>query len=291
MEYNQMKHGSTSVGDGAIDAVAPGAVGSGIGKIPKSWDLEVDVVVIGAGAAGLSAAIKAADAGASVIVVETNYDIGGHAIISGGTALIRPLEVSARTKGVRFLLNYKMTSLVREPGSEQKTGRLIGVTARYMPRILPGQTTPLKSFRSDGNIETTQSSLAIRAKKSVILATGGSTSNVNFRRMFDPRLTDVLQVAGEPYTFQDGSGELAAMAIGASLWGLANQILENGDNIRTKRALATRYNYMTWELESPIFPLVRATGLNVKDWQDLILVNQVGKRFYDETKGDYPHGN
>src|SRR5207249_2703475 len=84
MEYNQMKHGSTSVGDGATDVAAPGAVGSGIGKIPKSWDLEADVVVIGAGAAGLSAAIKAADAGASVIVVETNYDIGGHAIISGG---------------------------------------------------------------------------------------------------------------------------------------------------------------------------------------------------------------
>ena len=48
---------------------------------------------------------------------------------------------------------------------------------------------------------------------------------------------------------------------------------------------------MTWELESPIFPLVRSTGLSVKDWHDLILVNQVGKRFYDETKGDYPHGN
>src|SRR5437667_12827076 len=84
MEYNQMKHGSTSVEDGATDAAAPGAGGSGIGKIPKSWDLEADVVVTGAGAAGLSAAIKAADAGASVIVVETNYDIGGHAIISGG---------------------------------------------------------------------------------------------------------------------------------------------------------------------------------------------------------------
>ncbi len=109
--------------------------------------------------------------------------------------------------------------------------------------------------------------------------------------MFDPRLTDVLQVAGEPYSFQDGSGEIAAMAIGASLWGLGNQILENGDNIRTQRAIGTRYNYMTWELENPIFPLVRATGLNVNDWQDLILVNQVGQRFYDETKGDYPHGN
>ena len=50
----------------------------------QSWDLEADVVIIGSGAAGLPAAIKAADAGASVIVVETNYDIGGHAIISGG---------------------------------------------------------------------------------------------------------------------------------------------------------------------------------------------------------------
>ena len=29
------------------------------------------------------------------------------------------------------------------------------------------------------------------------------------------------------------------MAIGASLWGLGNQILENGDGIRTQRALRT----------------------------------------------------
>src|SRR3990170_8858963 len=50
----------------------------------QSWDLEADVVVIGSGAAGLPAAIKAADGGASVLVVETNYDIGGHGIISGG---------------------------------------------------------------------------------------------------------------------------------------------------------------------------------------------------------------
>jgi hypothetical protein len=156
---------------------------------------------------------------------------------------------------------------------------------------MPGQSTPLKSFRSDGNIEMTQPNVSIRAKKAVILATGGSTGNVNFRRMFDPRLTDVLQLAGEPYSFQDGSGELAGMAIGASLWGFANQILENGDNIRTQRVLGSRYNYMTWAMEIPIFPLVKATGLSVNDWQDLILVNQVGKRFYDETKGDYPHGN
>ena len=352
-------------------------------------------MIVGSGAAGLPAAIKAVEGGASVIVVETNYDVGGHAILSGGhmalgggtsaqkkygipdspdmvfsdltdwsivqpngwpdfryndravmrafadhcaltyefllangveftdkapdnhgasttgnsaprenhafwtkgaglespnaaagTGVIRPLEASARAKGVRFLLNYKMTSLIREPSAEQKPGRVIGITAQYTPRIMPGATTPLKSFRSDGNIESTKPTMNLRATKAVIIATGGSTSNINFRRMFDPRMTAVIQVGGEPYSYQDASGELAAMAIGASLWGLANQTLENGATMRTQRALATKYNYTTWKVESPIFPLVRATGFNVKDWQDVILVNQVGKRFYDETKGD-----
>src|SRR5438046_5717366 len=43
-----------------------------------------DVVIVGAGASGLPAAITARDLGASVIVVEENHDIGGHAILSGG---------------------------------------------------------------------------------------------------------------------------------------------------------------------------------------------------------------
>src|SRR5512132_1362063 len=75
---------TTATADGAGDSFGPGTLGSAFGKIPSSWDLEADVVVIGSGAAGLPAAVKAADGGASVLVVETNYDIGGHAIISGG---------------------------------------------------------------------------------------------------------------------------------------------------------------------------------------------------------------
>ena len=368
--------------------------------LPLDTDLSADVVIVGSGATGLPAAIVAADAGASVLVVETNYDVGGHAIISGGnvplgggtsaqrkygiedspdtvfadltdwsvvqvngfpdyrysdravirafadhcaetyeflvangvkfkeippdsqgahstgnsahrenhtfwehgaglaspngrpgTGLVRPLEASAREKGVKFLLNYKMSAIIREGAPGRPSGRVLGITAEYTPTVLPGATAPLRSYRSEGNIDRTDPSLTIRAHKAVLIATGGSTSNVNFRRMFDPRLTEVYQVAGEPYSFQDASGELAAMAVGASLWGLANQILENGDNIRVQRALGTRYNSFPWKLECPIFPLVRATGLAVKDWHDLILVNQVGERFYDETQGDYPEGN
>jgi len=209
---------------------------------------------------------------------------------ANGTSIIRPLEASARKKGVKFLLNYKMTGLIREPSTHGRSGYVIGITVQHTPRIMPGSTAPLKSFRSDGNIESTKPAMHLRAAKAVILATGGSTSHIHFRRMFDPRLTPVVQAGGEPYSYQ-ASGELAAMAVGASLWGLANQTLENGATLRTQRALATKYNYVTWKIESPIFPLVRATGFNVKDWQDVILVNQVGRRFYDETKGDVPHGN
>ena len=51
---------------------------------PRKWQREADVVVIGSGATGLPAAIVAREAGASVIVVEAEKDIGGHAITSGG---------------------------------------------------------------------------------------------------------------------------------------------------------------------------------------------------------------
>ena len=51
---------------------------------PVDWDRAADVVVIGAGATGLPAAIVACEAGCSVILVEAEKDIGGHAIISGG---------------------------------------------------------------------------------------------------------------------------------------------------------------------------------------------------------------
>src|ERR671925_1536106 len=254
---------SSGADDDAKEVVGPGALGAGIGHTPASWDLEADVVIIGAGATGLPAAIKAVDEGATVIVVDANYDVGGHAILSGGNVplgggtsaqkkygiedspdlvfrdltdwtivqpngwpdyryndralmrafadhcaatyeflvangvkfrnlppdnvgahstgnsaprenhafwtegaglaspsgrggagLVRPLEASARAQGVKFLLNYKMTSLIRAASTTASPGRVVGVTAAYTPRILPGATTPLQSYRSEGNIDT-----------------------------------------------------------------------------------------------------------------------------------------
>jgi Zn-dependent alcohol dehydrogenase len=41
------------------------------------WDHEADVVVLGSGCVGLFAAVRARDLGASVLVIEQNFDVGG----------------------------------------------------------------------------------------------------------------------------------------------------------------------------------------------------------------------
>ena len=119
----------------------------------------------------------------------------------------------------------------------------------------------------------------IRGTKGVIIATGGHTSNVNFRRMFDPRLTEEYQVAGEPYSAQTADGELAAMALGAALWGTASQTMEAGATAISKTAhIGCQYGYSSlhWQPDSPIFEKVRASGLTGVDWRNTILVKQTG---------------
>ena len=56
------------------------SISSGEGK----WDHEFDVVVVGSGAGGMTAAICAHDLGQSVVVLEKSDLYGGTTAISGG---------------------------------------------------------------------------------------------------------------------------------------------------------------------------------------------------------------
>lgn len=326
------------------------------------FDKVADVVVVGAGASGLPAAIMARDQGASVIVIDANHDIGGHAMLSGGrvplgggtslqkkynvadsadhvyldhtnhrnkefrfgdrdlirmwsdenaptfefliengvlfndapptivnggtvprlfvtkpfsdnlnetingspgSGLVRHLEASAKAKGVTFLLRHKMTRILREGPSQ---GRVLGITAQ-----------------SEGK------DLNIQAKRGVIIATGGHTANVEFRRMFDPRLTEEYQSAGEPWTKQMAEGEQAAMEIGAPLWATSNVANERGYQVTKTIHIGCRYGYrnLKWNPKSPLFDRAGASGLTVRDFQDVILVNQIGQRFWNEVDETY----
>ena len=74
----------------AAAGVVAGCAGVGVAHADESWmpqwDYEADLVVLGLGAAGASAAITAADAGLKVIVVESadHQNAGGATSVSGG---------------------------------------------------------------------------------------------------------------------------------------------------------------------------------------------------------------
>ena len=188
--------------------------------------------------------------------------------MSTGNGLMHPLIDSAKRNGVEFLLEHKMSQIIRK---EQSNGPVLGVVA----------VTQGKEIR-------------IRAKRAVILGTGGSTSNVNFRRMFDPRLTEeYCGVAGTPWSYQDASGEIAAMNIGASLWGLYNNTGEFSSGITKPGTIGGQFGYVNLKFfpGSEVFHKARSIGLTVKDWHDVITVNMIGKRFYDETGAQFTSDN
>lgn len=375
--------GSAAVGGLMFGAGAAAAAES---KQPEKWHFDADVIVVGAGAAGIPAAIRAAEAGLSVLVVDANYDIGGHAIISqgntllgggnamqakygikddpetvfkdltdwsvtlpngfadyrfndrgmqrmiadnsvatydwlvkigvpfldkkpdnagaygagcsaprelhfswtkgasleapagtAGTVLMRALEEAARKAGVKFLMNYYMDEIVMD-----EKGRAIGIRCHRTPKVLP-DGTELKSFRSDGNFECTEKTIAVHAKKALVLATAGYTDNVAFRRMIDPRLTKEFASAACEYSPQDGSGTLAAIRVGAGLWGLTNAYTERPISLTRGAVVGVRDTYLRWAPESPIFPLIKYSGVALRNWQNAIVVNWVGKRFFEET--------
>ena len=351
-----------------------------------AWDYEADVVVIGAGGAGLPAALKALEDGASVLVVEANYDCGGHAAVSegqlhsggytvdqqrwdvtdsadlyyydhtrgfldsryndravvrsvansmaeayefilkkgiivqdiepmvrsyyrdggydadgiarmtyvdatewvnditgrknNGIGVTRPLEKSLRDAGVPFLMNYHMDTIVREGQTE---GRVIGIQASYTPTILPGETEPLTSFFSEGNIECTKDHVYVRANKAVIICTGGSIGNVTFRTSIDPRLGPEFDgLAGMPFSDQDASGEIAALKVGAAMGSMAGYMVDDGAAIVAPARVGCQYGYGNgFDENSKVWKLFRSRGI-VPDYKSMIVVNMLGQRCGNE---------
>ncbi len=346
-----------------------GAVVGAVAAIPAqagaaeaiAWDREVDVIVIGAGAGGLVAAIAAREKGASVLMVEKNFDIGGRAMMSfgglyigggnrlqkakgvndtpdlvfadwsrperpmgrfsdrelvrtyadnnlelfdwlekhgikwegyratpdrldvhrtrlnvvrwpnepatpaRGSGFVRPLEKTAREMGIEILLQQQMTKIHRE---SQLAGRVTGITAIEVDEWTRPKTKTVN----------------IRARKGIVIATGGSAGNPVFRTMFDVRLTPEYQAENSEWTLRTGDGEIAAMEIGAALGATACQTVQE-DHLINKGRMGKKSNGGATELypTSPHFFRARAVGLVVKDYQNVILVKENGLRFYDET--------
>lgn len=79
----------------------------------QHWDEEVDLLVAGSGAAAMSAAIAAADAGLKVVIVESTDKWGGTTAISGGGL---------------WMPNHPDMALLGKTDSQKKTLEYMGVT-------------------------------------------------------------------------------------------------------------------------------------------------------------------
>jgi Heterodisulfide reductase, subunit A and related polyferredoxins len=84
------------------------------------WDYAADVVVIGAGVAGLPAAITARDNGASVIIVDENFDIGGRGILSGGRVQVGAATALQQKLGIKDTPDMLFNDWVRFDHSESR---------------------------------------------------------------------------------------------------------------------------------------------------------------------------
>lgn len=67
---------------------------NGISKpTPEHKTIETDIVVVGAGAAGIAAALKADELGSKVILLEKTGQIGGEIVVSGGNQVVMGSEL------------------------------------------------------------------------------------------------------------------------------------------------------------------------------------------------------
>ena len=78
--------GATVTSEAIKEAVAAALSGEGTEEEGElEITIEPDVIVVGAGMAGLSASVRAAELGANVLVLEQNYRVGGSANTAGGS--------------------------------------------------------------------------------------------------------------------------------------------------------------------------------------------------------------
>jgi FAD binding domain len=182
-----------------------------------------------------------------------------------GSGVVRPLAQTARQMGIEILLQHRMTRIHRE-------GQL------------SGPVTGIAAMEVDDWFQPKFRTLNIRARKGVIVATGGSAGNPTFRTMFDVRLTEEYQAENSEWTERTADGEIAAMEIGAALGATACQTTQD-DNEITKGRMGKKSNGSATEIypTAPHFFRAGAVGLTVKDYQNLILVKENGLRFHDET--------
>jgi succinate dehydrogenase/fumarate reductase flavoprotein subunit len=255
-----------------------------------------DVVVCGAGMAGLCSAVAALERGARVLVVEKGPRVGGSMRMSGGTVWTAPsMDVMERyvhggdrgrqqalVEGLQPGLEW-LRSLGVDSGTPFGSDRQVGVeldvnalSERMAARITEAggeirTSTALEALERNttGAVHAVglrdAEGRASRVETSaVILATGGFQNNRELLARYVSPFADSLLLRTNPWS--SGDALLAAQAVGGA----------------TSRSLSTFYGH-TMPAPPADPPPDRWTKVTQYGTQDMILVNIHGERFMDES--------
>lgn len=238
-----------------------------LSEVPKKWDGEADVIVVGGGNTGIPAAITAHDKGAKVMVLETSGGMASSlAMIVGGTPFAgTDLQ---KAEGIKDSPDQLYEEAVKVSGGSPELWRAIvdrqGEVYKWLKSLgakpekvllAPGHLVR-RSIKFEGHgaalckvlrnalkksgvdvrykhrarklivdkgrvvgitAESGGKTLNFKAKKAIILATGGFCQNLEIVKEFGPHFADLVPTA--PPTHQ-GDGLKMAMAIGAATDGL-----------------------------------------------------------------------
>ncbi len=282
----------------------------------QKWDKEFDVVVVGGGCAGFSAAIEAGRAGAKVLLVEKRLAIGGSSIMATGgfaaaqtslqkekgindspdmffkdmmafgegrtdEALVRALVDGSNEAfefvkalggkcepdllamlGMSALRVHVVDAVSMMKGMKDEATKLgVEIMTKTAGKRLytnpNGRVVGIKAETETG----TKKAIDIKARKAVILATGGFVRNTDLLKEYDIRRTDVcIPVAG---LGSHGDGLKMGFEVGAGAKNMAISINEG----------------------APVS--VETTVINLSNFSGAVIVNKEGKRFINEAKAYY----
>jgi succinate dehydrogenase/fumarate reductase flavoprotein subunit len=261
-------------------------------------DLEVDLVVVGAGMAGLSTAGFAAEHGATVLVVDKAPDIGGSAVLSGTTLWTAPTMEAfdelcpqgnrelgrvlverfpaalewVRSTGVEFTgersvvrlgrgYRFDVLSYLKHCRStvERSGGWVLPGHAVHRLLVEGGRVVGVELAETDGPSRI--------ASPAVVLATGGFQGDEELRRRHLAGGRPMLLRANP---FSAGDGLRMAEAVGAGTVG----------------DLSTFYGHC---IAAPItsFEPGDFGRLALQYSAEGVVVNRAGERFVDESRGDH----
>jgi succinate dehydrogenase/fumarate reductase flavoprotein subunit len=265
--------------------------------------LHCDLLVIGAGMAGLSAAGYAAERGATVIVIEKSKAFGGSALLSGGVLWTATSADRMRLYGsgspelsAVVLRNYSIgLEWLRRRGVEMSQAVPVLHGRGYQIDILDHlrgcallveqhgghvaldtQTEKLLTDESGAVVgaRTVQEGgfLDVRAKN-VLLATGGYQNSGELRgRYIHPNARDKLLLRTNPVSA--GEGMRLAAAAGAE----------------TRPTTGGFYGHLVSECPDWGDPRLYTT-LTQYHSERALLLNEAGLRFCDESYGDHANTN